>query len=85
MATFEFCARVFVVLFESYALIGLVFAAVFVSLGVQKLDSEARGSSVGFRLLIIPGVAAFWPMLLARWSRGVAEPPIEKNAHRICG
>ena len=85
MATFEFCARVFVVIFEAYALVGLVFAGFFVSLGVQKLDSEARGSSAGFRLLILPGVAAFWPMLLGRWSRGIAEPPIEKNPHRISG
>lgn len=85
MATFEFCARAFVILLEAYALVGIVFAAVFVSVGVQKLDSEARGSSVGFRLLLIPGVAAFWPMLLARWSRGIVEPPIEKNVHRISG
>lgn len=52
MAMFELSAKVFVDLFEAYALVGLVFAGFFVSLGVQKLDSEARGSGVGFRLLI---------------------------------
>ena len=83
MANFEFWARVFVVAFDAYALVGLVFAGLFVSLGVQKLDSEARGSSLGFRLLILPGVSAFWPMFLARWTRGIGEPPIEKNPHRI--
>lgn len=83
MATFEFCARAFVVLFETYALVGFVFASFCVSLGVQKLDSEARGSSVGFRLLIFPGVAAFWPMLLSRWTQRIVEPPIEKSPHRI--
>jgi hypothetical protein len=85
MATFEFWARVFVILFEAYALLGIVFAGVFVFSGVQKLDSEARLSGVGFRLLIIPGVAAFWPMLVTRWSRGIVEPPIEKTPHRISG
>lgn len=83
MATFEFWARVFVGLFEAYALVGLVFACFFVSLGVQKVDSEARRSTLGFRILILSGVAAFWPMFLARWFRGVAEPPIENNPHRI--
>jgi hypothetical protein len=66
-----------------YASLGLVFAVPFVWLGVQRLDSEAQGSSIGFRLLILPGVAAFWPMFLYRWTRGIVEPPIEKNPHRL--
>ncbi len=65
-----------------YASLGLVFAVLFVWLGVQRLDSEAQGSGIGFRLLILPGVAAFWPMFLYRWRRGIAEPPVEKNPHR---
>ena len=79
----EVSARVFVYAFEGYTALGLAFATVFVSAGVQRLDSEARGCRVGFRLLIFAGVAAFWPMLLARWTRGVVEPPVEKNPHRI--
>jgi hypothetical protein len=65
-----------------YASLGLVFAVPFVWLGVQRLDSEAPGSGVGFRLLILPGVAAFWPMFLYPWRRGIAEPPLEKSPHR---
>ena len=80
---FEFWAKAFANCLEAYALVGLVFAGFFVSLGVQKLDYEAKGSGIGFRLLIFPGVAAFWPMLLARWTRGIVEPPVEKNPHRI--
>jgi hypothetical protein len=80
---FEFWAKVFANLLVAYALFGLVFAGFFVSLGVQKLDSEAKGSGIGFRLLIFPGVAAFWPKLLSRWTRGIVEPPVEKNPHRI--
>ena len=67
---FEELVKEFVFVFEAYAVAGFVFAAVFVSSGVQTLDSEARGSGVAFRLLIAPGVAAFWPMLLVRWIRG---------------
>jgi hypothetical protein len=66
-----------------YASLGLAFAVPFVWLGVQRLDSEAQGSGIGFRLLIMPGVAAFWPLLLYRWGRGVTEPPVENNPHRL--
>ena len=66
-----------------YTILGLAFAVPFVWWGVQRLDSEAEGSGVGFRLLILPGVAAFWPMFLHRWRRGIVEPPVEKNPHRV--
>ena len=80
---FDSYVRAFVDAFEAYGLTGLLFAAAFVWFGVQRLDSEARGSGIAFRLLILPGVIAFWPMLLVRWIRGVDEPPIERNPHRI--
>ena len=66
----------------SYAAIGLVFALVFVTLGVQRLDPAARTGTIGFRILILPGAAAFWPLLLQRWVSGVKAPPGETNAHR---
>lgn len=72
----------FVYALEAYASLGLIFAVLFVWIGVQRLDSEAQRSGAGFRLLILPGVAAFWPMFLYRWRRKVAEPPVEKNPHR---
>jgi hypothetical protein len=79
----EIVAKAIVYTLAVYASLGLVFAVPFVWLGVQRLDSEAQGSSIGFRLLILPGVAAFWPMFLYRWRRGMAEPPLEKNRHRL--
>jgi len=80
---FEVLVKAFVYGLAAYSGLGVVFALPFVCFGVQRLDSEARGSGFGFRLLIIPGVAAFWPMFLFRWMRGVKEPPLEKNPHRI--
>jgi len=79
----EIFAKAIVYALTVYAGIGLMFAAPFVWLGVQLLDSEAQGSGIGFRLLILPGVAAVWPMFLYRWSRRIAEPPTEKNPHRL--
>jgi hypothetical protein len=80
---FEIVAKAIVYGLEVYAGLGLVFASVFVWVGLQSLDSEAQGSGVGFRLLILPGVAAFWPMLLYRWTKRVTEPPAEQNPHRL--
>ena len=79
----EIFAKAIVYTLAVYASLGLVFAVPFVSLGVQRLDSEALGSGIGFRLLILPGVAAFWPMFLYRWRRGIAEPPVENSPHRL--
>ena len=78
----EQIAKVFVLAFYAYALMGVVFAAAFVTVGVKRTDEQAVGSSLGFRLLIFPGCAAFWPMLLRRWASGKTEPPGEENPHR---
>jgi len=79
----EIFAKAIVYTLAVYVGLGLVFAVPFVWLGVQLLDSEAEGSGIGFRLLILPGVAAFWPMFLYRWSERIAEPPTETNPHRL--
>jgi len=65
----------------AYAAFGLLFAIAFLARGIERLDPGARGSGWGFRLIVLPGVVAFWPLLLARWLRGASQP-IESNAHR---
>lgn len=79
---FEILAKTFVDALGAYATLGLLFAVPFVAAGVQRLDREAEGAGIAFRLLILPGVAAFWPMFAYRWARGVTEPPLERNPHR---
>ena len=61
--------------------IGLAFALLFVVFGVERCDPSARGGSYGFRLAILPGVAALWPWMLLRWLRG-GPPPEPRDAHR---
>ena len=51
----------------AYGILGLAFALPFVWRGVDRIDPAAREGSLGFRLLILPGVAALWPLLLFRW------------------
>jgi hypothetical protein len=65
-----------------YAWLGLLFGLAFVTYGVTRVDTAARGTGWGFRLLILPGVVALWPLLLRRWLQGAAEPPVETNADR---
>jgi hypothetical protein len=65
-----------------YLICGLVFAVLFVSVGVQRIDSHARQGTWGFRLLIIPGTILLWPWLARLWISGAHEPPEERNAHR---
>ncbi len=79
---YERFAAGLVLALEVYAALGLAFALAFVTFGVQEIDPEAKGAGVGFRVLIIPGVMAFWPMLLRRWASGATEPPPEKEPHR---
>jgi hypothetical protein len=53
----------------AYAVAGLVFACVFVVRGAGLLDPAADRSGWAFRLMIVPGSAALWPLLLARFIR----------------
>ena len=53
----------------AYLMTGLVFAIFFMAAGIGQVDPAAKGSPVGFRLLVLPGAAALWPLLLRRWMR----------------
>jgi hypothetical protein len=75
-------AAAFLILLGVYLACGLVFAVPFVCGGVNRVDPHARRGSWGFRLLIVPGTMAIWPLLLRRWAQGIHEPPEEHNAHR---
>ena len=59
----------FVRLMMAYGAVGLAFAAVFVVCGIQRVDPVAAGAPVGFRLIVMPGVAALWPLLAVRWVK----------------
>jgi len=79
---YERIAILLVKAFYLYALLGVVFALAFVTIGVKRIDSQAKGSGAAFRLLIFPGSVAFWPFLLRRWITGKNEPPEERNPHQ---
>lgn len=74
-------AQTLVGLLTGYAWLGLVFALWFIARGVARVDPAARGTGWGFRLLLLPGSLALWPLLARRCWRGGA-PPVERTAHR---
>lgn len=65
-----------------YLAIGFLFALWFAAFGVTKLDDSAKGTSIGFRLLIFFGAIPFWLLLLKRVLKN-EKRPTENNAHRL--
>ena len=64
-----------------WVVVGLIVGVPFILRGVGRVDPLAAEGSVGFRLAILPGVVALWPLVLRRWKAG-PPPPTERNAHR---
>lgn len=51
----------------NYVVIGLVVAVPFVSFGIGRVDPAAKTAPWSFRVLVLPGVIAMWPLVLSRW------------------
>ena len=49
-----------------YLIAGGVVAALFLVIGVDRVEPSARGS-YAFRPLLIPGICLIWPLVLYRW------------------
>ncbi|MEM1329584.1 MAG: hypothetical protein AAGG07_03385 [Planctomycetota bacterium] len=52
-----------------YLAIGAVFAIAFVTRGLGRVDPAAGEGTRWFKLLILPGCAALWPLMLGAWAR----------------
>jgi hypothetical protein len=52
-----------------YVGFGSAFAAMFLWLWVGRLDPAAEHGTWGFRVLVFPGVAVFWPLFVVRVIR----------------
>lgn len=53
-----------------YGAVGLLFALPFAFLGASRIDGATKGTGLFFRLLIIPGAALLWPLVLMMWLTG---------------
>jgi hypothetical protein len=53
-----------------YAAMGLSLGTAFLLFGLDRFDPAARGA-YGFRPLLLPGLALFWPLVAVRWARAL--------------
>jgi len=66
---------------EAYAAAGVLAAAAFLLLGIERAVPAARGS-YAFRPLLLPGLILLWPLVLWRWRRLAADPQADPPAGR---
>ncbi len=62
-------AGLILIVTAGYLGLGLAFAIVFTSFGVQRVDPAARASGVVFRAMIVPGCTLLWPLMACTWIR----------------
>lgn len=65
--TGEFIANIFLWTAGIYLFLGVLFVFPFQIKGIFELDENAKGGSIGFRIIIIPGIIMLWPFLLKKW------------------
>lgn len=51
----------------TWCAIGLLVAVPFLLFGVGRAVDGAKGSSLGFRLVVLPAATLLWPVLLRLW------------------
>lgn len=51
-----------------WLMLGAAVAALFLTIGIDRIDEDSRGA-YAFRPLLIPGVLLIWPLVLWRWVR----------------
>ncbi len=56
-------------IFITYLVVGFLFSIAFLAKGIQKTDDASKGTGIGFKLIIIPGILIFWPVLLNQWRK----------------
>ncbi|MEX0311978.1 MAG: hypothetical protein AB3N17_17215 [Tateyamaria sp.] len=59
-------AQALVMAMQTWGIIGALVALVFLTVGIDRIDEDARGAYI-FRPLLIPGVLLIWPLILWRW------------------
>lgn len=61
--------EILLIVIAVYLALGALFAIPFLIKGLTKVDATAHGGTIGFKIIIIPGVIVFWPVLLKKWIR----------------
>ena len=62
-----------------YPVLGVLFVFPFLVKGLTKVDKGAHGGTIGFKIIIVPGVIVFWPVLLSKWVKANRKPSNVKS------
>ena len=54
-----------------YLCVGAIFGIAFAWRGADRIDPAIHGAPARFRLLILPGAIALWPILALHWRRAM--------------
>jgi hypothetical protein len=73
-----------------YAGCGLIVAVLFLAFWCKPFDPSAKDGTWGFRVFIVPGIIALWPVILAKVltvrsggsAQGPAETPVRQETSR---
>jgi len=61
--------EIILIIVAVYLVLGVLFVIPFLMKGLNKIDEGAHGSTIGFKIIIIPGVIVFWPVLSSKWMK----------------
>ncbi len=64
-----YLAAIILVILGIYLVIGIVFYVLFLSKLASELDQNTKGASIGFKLLIFPGIISLWPVVFSKWKQ----------------
>jgi len=71
--------EIVLIIVSIYLLLGVLFVIPFLIKGLTKVDEGARDGTIGFKIIIIPGVIVFWPLLLRKWVKANQRPSNVKS------
>lgn len=69
----EMAVTVMLYLMATYLIAGVLFTFPFQWKGMNKIDEGVHGSTIGFRIIIVPGCILLWPVLWRRWVKRLGE------------
>ena len=64
-------AVLILIILSSYLCVGAICGIAFAWRGADRIDPATHGAPLMFRLLILPGAIALWPILTLRWRRAM--------------
>ncbi len=67
-------AAMMLVVAAGYLVVGVPFGVAFAARGAAAIDLVAKHAGWGFRLLILPGAMALWPLLAIKWASALRTP-----------